>query len=767
MQNKKLTGEAFLWILQGVCALHRKPFSVELAQQQLAAPYTIQSLVRAAHDYGFEAALRKAKFTKLHIETFPLIAWLQPVANDEPFNTPDADSKKKSQSTESVSASDVVPGATPALILQADGAHVLIVELTDPKPATMPLEQFSRRYLGHITRISPKSDPATDIDSEAEARQSRKFGFRWFIPELMKYKRLWQEVLLASLVIQLIALATPLFTQAIIDKVVVHRTESTLIVIAIGMIVFMLFSAALSWLRQYLVLHTGNRVDAVLGASVFERLFKLPPMYFQHRPTGVIAARMHGVETIREFIASAAVTLILDFPFLLIFVAIMFYYSVKLTLIVLAILAVIVAMSALVAPLFQARLQEQFQLGARNQAFLTEYVMGMETVKSLQLEPQLNSRYSGYLASALQAGFATKQLANTYNTASNLMEQIMSLLILAIGAYTVMHNKDFTIGMLVAFQMFSGRLSQPMLRLVGLWQQFQQASLSVDRLGDLMNAPIEPYSVIPARDTVRKGEIQIHDIAFRYADHLPLVYENLSLQILPGQTIGIMGPSGCGKSTLAKLLQGFYQPSVGRIQIDGIDIRYLSANELRSYFGVVPQETTLFSGTIYDNLQMASPNATFEQITAACKMAEIHSVIVALPQGYQTEIGERGAGLSGGQKQRIAIARALLKRPSILVFDEATSALDTHTAEQFAQTINALKGKVTMLFITHGLPKGLKVDAVFRLTEKGAQLLAPAPAMNAGNATSASQAHNASHTNVTPMGGANSAMRSPQTGDDA
>jgi subfamily B ATP-binding cassette protein HlyB/CyaB len=258
---------------------------------------------------------------------------------------------------------------------------------------------------------------------------------------------------------------------------------------------------------------------------------------------------------------------------------------------------------------------------------------------------------------------------------------------------------------------------------VGLWQQFQQASLSIARLGDLMDAPAEPYSLMPARDRKAAGRIQIDGIAFRYAEHLPLVYENLSLTIGAGQTIGIMGPSGCGKSTLAKLLQGFYQPSAGRILIDGVDIRYLSANELRGHFGVVPQETTLFSGTIYANLQMASPSASFEQITAACKMAEIHSVIEALPSGYQTEIGERGAGLSGGQKQRIAIARALLKRPSILVFDEATSALDASTAEQFARTVNALKGKVTMLFITHGMPKGLQVDAVFRLGARGAQLL--------------------------------------------
>jgi ATP-binding cassette, subfamily B, bacterial HlyB/CyaB len=700
---------AFFWALQGLCALHRKPYRAELAQQQIAAPYSSQSLTHALARFELLAQAKSCKSHHLQKQSFPLVAWL----------TPDV--------------ADAADGGihTPALIMQADDQHILLVEQSDAAPRTIPLSQFNERYTGSIMLITPQAEGADDPDHAP--RTQRRFGFSWFVPELLKHRRLWSEIILASLVIQLIALATPLFTQAIIDKVVVHRTQNTLMVIALGMLMFMLFSAALSWLRQYLVLHTGNRVDAVLGASVLEHLFKLPPLYFQHRATGVIAARMHGVETIREFIASAAVTLVLDLPFLLIFVAIMLYYSVNLTLIVLAILGLIVALSLIVAPLFQVRLQEQFQLGARNQAFLTEYIVGLETVKSLQLEAQINSRYSGFLASYLQAGFATKQLANTYNTVSNLLEQVMTLLILAIGAYTVMHSTEFTIGMLVAFQMFAGRLSQPMLRIVGLWQQFQQARLAVDRLGDLMNAPAEPYSILPGRTNQKMGRIQFDNISFQYAQHLPLVYQGLSLVVEPGQVIGIMGPSGCGKSTLAKLLQGFYQPGSGRILIDGVDIRYLSANELRGYFGVVPQETTLFSGTIYDNLQMASPDASFEQISAACKMAEIHQVIEALPQGYQTQIGERGAGLSGGQKQRIAIARALLKRPSILVFDEATSALDGPTAEHFAQTINALRGKVTMLFITHGLPKGLQIDAIYRLGAQGAHRIALSTP--AGNAT--------------------------------
>ncbi|MGA7178060.1 MAG: peptidase domain-containing ABC transporter [Thiobacillaceae bacterium] len=367
------------------------------------------------------------------------------------------------------------------------------------------------------------------------------------------------------------------------------------------------------------------------------------------------------------------------------------------------------------APVFRTRLNEQFLLGARNQAFTTEYVAGLETVKSLQMEPQIKAKYGDYLAEYLRSGFDVRQVANTYNVVANALEQTMTLLILVMGAWIVMHRVDFTIGMLVAFQMFAARVSQPMLRLVGLWQQFQQASLSVSRLGDIMNAPAEPYSILPSRVREGRGRIEIEDLSFRYADALPFLYQHFHLKVEPGRVVAIMGPSGSGKSTLAKLLQGFYQPNDGTIKLDGNDIRNLSANELRHSFGVVPQETILFSGTLYDNLQLANPHARFEDIVRACRMAEIHDAIEKLPQGYQTEIGERGVGLSGGQKQRIAIARALLKQPKILLFDEATSSLDTQTSEHFAATVNQLRGKVTMLFIAHALPKNLQVDEVVRI----------------------------------------------------
>jgi subfamily B ATP-binding cassette protein HlyB/CyaB len=345
----------------------------------------------------------------------------------------------------------------------------------------------------------------------------------------------------------------------------------------------------------------------------------------------------------------------------------------------------------------------------------------METVKSLQLEPQLRDRYGEYLAEYLRSGFDVRQIANTYNVLANAIEQLLTLLILIGGAWLVMHGDQFTIGMLVAFQMFASRVSQPMLRLVGLWQQFQQAQLSIDRLGDVMNAPAEPYSLQPRGLGQHEGLIEVEDLAFRYGPGLPLLYERFNLAIKPGQVVVLMGPSGSGKSTLAKLLQGFYRPESGRIKIDGIDVRNLSANELRQNFGIVPQETTLFATTVYENLRMANPAATFDDIVRACRAAEIHEPISRLPNGYQTEIGERGVGLSTGQKQRIAVARALLKRPKVLIFDEATSSLDMATARHLAATINELRGKVSILFVTHALPNNLQVDELVTIGARPAE----------------------------------------------
>ncbi len=728
------SAESFVWGLQAICQLHRVPFAPEAALQQIPPPYSSNSIQHAARELGLKSAVRFVSVDSI-TELTPCLTVLNPRATVRPETgnhlassivVPPSSSPMRGSATdraqpvalrEDLAGVDAVPEVAPhrlALVLRYEPDAVHYLEEFAAAPSAARIEEFAKEYAGTVLLFTRTAEALPKGDGHDRAADA--FGFRWFIPELLRHKSIWRSVLLASLAIQVLALSTPVFTQIVIDKVIVHHTTNTLIVIAVALFMFMAFTAGLSWVRQYLVLHTGNRIDAVLGSRVLEHLFRLPLPYFEHRPTGTLVARIQGVDTIREFIASAAVTLILDVPFLLIFLAIMFAYSWLLTLITLAVLGAIGILSVAVTPLLRERINNQFLLGARNQAFLTEYIAGMETAKSLQMEPRLNARYGDYLAAYLAASFRTRQLGNTYNVAANTLEQFLTLAILCVGAWLVMTTQSLTIGMLVAFQMFTSRLSGPMLRMVGLWQQFQQTSIAVKRLGDIMNAPAEPYSLIPAREGVtvasRHGRIDIEGLSFRYADDRPWLFQRFDLSIAPGQCVALMGASGSGKSTLAKLLQGFYQPSEGSLKIDGYDIGHLPANEVRSYFGVVPQDTTLYSGTVYSNLSDANQHATFEQIVQACKMAEIHEVIERLPKGYQTEIGENGAGLSGGQKQRIAIARALLKRPKILIFDEATSSLDAPTAEQFAKTVNNLKGKVTMIFIAHQLPGALQLDRV-------------------------------------------------------
>jgi subfamily B ATP-binding cassette protein HlyB/CyaB len=706
MERGILSARDIEWLLSSLCRLHRIPFDVDLVRGQCPPPHSLAQLLKALEVIGLKTRSARLDANLLAATAMPFIAF-----------------EKASLHPDDAGSTEHPALVTLVLIVQRDNERVLFFPAGSDHPTTLPVDKFLDRFDPGILTVERDLSAPAEAGAELGPGPKRTpFGFRWFVPELLRHKSIWRDVLLASFAIQLLGLGLPLFTQVVIDKVVVHQTLSTLQVVAAGMAIFVLFSAGMGWIRQQLILHTGNRVDAVLGTSVFRHLLHLPHMYFQHRPTGTLIARLQGIETIRDFITGAAVSLVLDLPFMLLFLAVMFFYSWQLTLIAVALIALLAGLSVAATPLLRARLNKQFLLGARNQSFLTEYVAGMETVKALQMEPQIESRYGDYLATYLGATYQTRSLANTYQTLSNTLEQIQTLAILVVGALLVMNNDGFTIGMLVAFQMFAQRLSQPVLRLTGLYQEFQQASIAVKRLADLMDCPPEPHTLVPSRRGQSRGRIDLQGLGYRYAETAPWLYRGLDLVIPPGKTIVLMGASGCGKSTLAKLLLGFLMPTEGSVRLDGVDTRFLSANELRASFGVVPQETVLFSGTVYDNLIFAAPHASFEDVETACRMAEIHHHIQGLPQGYQTEIGEKGAGLSGGQKQRVAIARALLKRPRVLIFDEATSNLDPATAEAFAHTVNQVKGQVTMIFITHHLPKGLQVDGVVRLGEEtGAQ----------------------------------------------
>ena len=701
-----ITARDFLWAVGSLCNMQRRMFGAALVQREFPPPHSAVTLVDALRSLELSARIVQRDRQRVIHGRLPCLVFLQraepsSVTNDAP------------DSADGSSPNPLPP--TPfglALLVKVEGERLLMFPAGTNEPSVVSATEFDARYTGFALEAANAPESPTDDD---HAPKVPEFGFRWFYAELARHRRVWRDVLLASLFIQLIAVATPLCSQVIIDKVIVHQTTSTLLVIAAALAIFVLFGGALSWIRQYLVSHTGNRVDAVLGAAVFRHMMQLPLRYFEHRPTGVLAARLNGVETIREFLSGAAITLLLDLPFLVLFLALMFFYSSWLSLVTLGILALVVGLSVAVAPLFRVRLNEQFMLGARNQAFVTEYVAGLETVKSLQMEPQLQRRYESSLGAYLEANFTTRQLGNTYNTLASGLEQILNMTILCLGAWLVMRGPDFTVGMLVAYQMFASRVSQPMLKLVGLWQQFQQATIAVRRLGDIMNVPTEPWTVTPVREAGGAGAIEFRGVGYRYAYDRPYVLRDFNLVVAPGECVVVMGPSGAGKSTLTKLLQGFLWPGEGQVLLDGRDTRHLAANELRAHFGVVPQETILFSGSILDNLLLANPMATFDMAVQAAKLAEVHETIEALPAGYKTDVGERGVGLSGGQKQRIAIARALLKRPRVLIFDEATSGLDVAVADHFAATIARFKGKVTILFVTHRAPERLVPDRIVRL----------------------------------------------------
>jgi subfamily B ATP-binding cassette protein HlyB/CyaB len=692
-----------LWAVGSVCNLHRLPCDAELLRRACPPPATGEQLVDLLSSLGLAARIVRCDAGTLARFVLPGLVFLRP--GEFPGNDPAGAGPARGDGS-------AHPHFRLALLVKIDATRALLFRAGTNVPVTLSLPDLARELAGYALAIDA---PAAGGDGDEVVAAAAGFGYRWFVREFGKHRRTWRDVLGASFAVQLLALAAPLCSQIIIDKVIVHQSENTLAIIAAALVLLALFSAALGWIRQYLIAHLSNCVDAVLASAVFRHLVHLPLPFFERRPTGVLAARINGIETVREFLSGAAVTLFLDVPFLLLFVVFMFVYSVPLSLLTLFALVVLVGTSAAFAPLLRARLNDQFLCGARNQAFVTEYVAGVETVKSLQMEPALAQRYDALLADYLAASFATRRLGNTYSTVAGLGEQLQAAAVLCVGSLLVMRGPDFTIGMLVAFQMFAGRVTQPMLRLVGLWQQFQMATIAVRRLADVMDVPCEPHALAAPGGERGAARIEFCRVGFRYRAELPPVLDGFDLRVEPGECVAVTGCSGAGKSTLTRLLQGFVYPAAGVVRVDGRDTRSLPANELRSAMGVVPQETMLFSGTVLDNLLLADPRASFDAVVNACKLAEIHATLNALPEGYRTPIGERGAGLSGGQKQRIAIARALLKRPRMLIFDEATSSLDPDAAGEIAATIARFRGRVTILFITHRIPEALRPDRVVEL----------------------------------------------------
>lgn len=567
---------------------------------------------------------------------------------------------------------------------------VFIFDCNEKKPKDMTTEEFMKFWDGKAIAVYPRFTKTEFF-----------LNMKWLFKEFYKHRPTFTAVITASFFIQLFGLVTPLFIQVIIDKVLAHHALTTLEVVSGAFLVVLVFDTIMNLMRNYLLYHTANKVDAGLGAKVYRHLLSLPFRYFETRKVGNIIARVRELENLRQFMTNISLTVLLDTVFSVVFIAIMWVYSGYLTLIVLAIVFVIALISFIATPMIKERLNDKFQKGAANQSFLVESITGIQTVKSLAIEGKMIKDWEKGLGDYIMSAFKLSNLGNVAVTSSQTLQKAMSLAVIYFGV-SLVFDKSMSVGQLIAFQMFASQLSGPILRLVRMWQDFQQARLSLDRIGDIINTPPE---VVGGAVTMKelKGEIVADNVTFRYAPDSPLVLEGVSFKINAGMMVGIVGRSGSGKSTIAKLIQRLYLPNEGTIMLDGVDIRHMDPLFLRYRTGIVLQECFLFSGTIKENIAMAAPNASMELIMQVARIAGAHDFISEMPMGYDTYVEERGTSLSGGQKQRIAIARALIMNPNILIFDEATSSLDYESEKVIQQNLNLIRKGRTVIFIAHRL----------------------------------------------------------------
>ena len=590
----------------------------------------------------------------------------------------------------------------PAIALAKDGTFFIVARMEgekilihDPKverPEIIDQATFEARWSGEMLLFTSRASLAGEL---------AKFDFSWFVPAVVKYRKLLGEVLLVSFVLQLFALVTPLFFQVVMDKVLVHKGFTTLDVIATAFVAVVIFEVTLTTLRSYVFAHTTSRIDVELGAKLFRHLLNLPLAYFQARRVGDSVARVRELENIRSFLTGNAITLVLDLVFSVVFIAVMFVYSKWLTLIVLLSLPCYFIISLLFTPVLRARLSEKFNRSAENQSFLVETISGIDTVKAMAVEPQWTRKWDNQLAAYVSAGFKTATIGMFANGGITLISKFVTIATLYFGAKLVIGG-DLSVGQLIAFNMLSGQVTSPVMRLAQLWTDFQQTGISIQRLGDILNTRTELASSKTSLPPIR-GQIQLDQINFRYRPDAAEVIRNLSLGIAAGEVVGIVGRSGSGKSTLTKLVQRLYLPERGRVLIDGMDISLADASSLRRQIGVVLQENVLFNRSIRDNIALSDPAAPLPLVMQAAQLAGAHEFISELPEGYDTMVGEHGSSLSGGQRQRIAIARALITNPRILIFDEATSALDYESERIIQNNMKAICKGRTVIIIAHRL----------------------------------------------------------------
>lgn len=625
------------------------------------------------------------------------------------------------------SYSDLGKKARPLAVLLKDGTLAIVGGVApegcvlqqqgQSQPKKLTRQAFEEQWQGQWidAQLKVGAQGATDGD---------KFGVSWFLQAMKKYKALLAEVLLASLFVQIFALATPLVFQVVIDKVLTHRSLSTLDVLALALAALALFEVALSTMRHYLFGHTTSRLDVELGSKLFGHLLRLPMSYFDSRRAGDTVARVRELENARAFLTGQALTSWIDLLFAVVYLAVMFYYSPMLTGIVLAALPVFFAASWIVTPILRKNLEDKFALGAENQAFLVETVTSMETLKGQAVEPQWKRQWDRRLGEYVQSSVQAGHVGNATNQFIGFASKILTVFLLWFGARAVIDG-DLTVGGLIAFNMLSGRVNAPILKLASLWQEFTQMKVSIRRLGEIMDAPAEPaFQAQRAMPPAVQGAIRFEHVGFRYNANGPEVLSDVTFDVKPGEVIGVVGVSGAGKTTLLRLLQRLYVPQQGRILIDGMGLSLLDAGWLRRQMGVVSQDSVLFNRSVRENIALSDPHASMERIMEAARLAGAHDFILELPEGYDTLIGERGSRLSGGQRARLAIARALVTDPKLLLLDEATAALDYESERVIQDNMATITQGRTVFLVAHRLSTLRRADRLFvfeagRLAEVG------------------------------------------------
>ena len=592
----------------------------------------------------------------------------------------------------------------PAILCRRDGGYAVLARVHgtaahvhDPgasRSRALSRTELAELWAGRLILLARRGGPP-------EAR--RRFGLGWFVPAVVKYRWVLGEVLVASAFVQCFALLTPLCTQVVIDRVLVHKGLNTLHVLAIGMMAAAVFEVVLAGLRTYLLAHTSSRIDVELGAAVYRHALALPLTYYQARRVGDTVARVRELDRIREFLTGSALTVVIDGAFAAVFLAVLALYSLPLTALVLAALPGFALLSLAVTPVLRRRLDDKFDRGAESQAFLVESITGIETVKALALEPAMRRRWEEQLAGYVRAGFRALALASAAGQGASLLQKATTIGILWVGAHAVMRT-ELTVGELVAFNMLAGRVTGPVLRIVQLWQDFQQAGVSVARLGDLLDAPREPAPAAGRSAPARlAGHVVFEDVTFRYRLDRAEALRQVSFRVEPGEIVGVVGRSGSGKSTVARLIQRLFVPEAGRVLVDGLDVAQMDPAWLRRQVGVVLQDSFLFNRSVRENIAIADPGLPFERIVQAAALAGADEFVRGLPDGYDTLVGEHGCALSGGQRQRIAIARALAAGPRILILDEATSALDAEAERVFQANLARICAGRTVFIIAHRL----------------------------------------------------------------